>query len=147
MALLCAGHPDAARLGRAEADRYGTDDLTPAVMTRDRDRVRSWIDQVVAWFPDPEYHFYAALMLAHVGDSDRAVEILAGAVEHGFFPIQTYRQHQWLEPLRSRADFLAVLRHAERRQEEARRAFVDAGGETLLGAGTACEADEARQRR
>jgi serine/threonine protein kinase len=139
-ALLCAGHVDAAARGKVEADRYGIEDFMPAVIARDRDRVRSSIDEIVAWFQDPEYHFYAALMLAYVGDGDRATELLAGAVDRGFFPFETFRQHEWLDSLRGRPDFVAVLQHAEHRHQEARKAFVDAGGETLLGVRTAAGA-------
>jgi eukaryotic-like serine/threonine-protein kinase len=135
LALLCAGHPDAAALGKAEADRYGIDDLTPALMARDRGRVRSAIDEWIPSFPDPEYHFYCALMLAHVGDCDRAVEILAGAVDGGFFPVDTFTRHAWLDSLRARPDFVAILLNAARRHNAARAGFVDAGGGTLLGLG------------
>jgi hypothetical protein len=136
LALLCAGHPDAAALGKAEADRYGID-LLPALMACDRGRVRSAVDEVVAPFTDPEFLFYASLMLAHVGDGDRAVDILAGAVDRGFFPFETFSRHAWLDALRGRPDFLAILLKAKRRHHEARAAFVDAGGEALLGLGSA----------
>jgi hypothetical protein len=92
---------------------------------------------VTASFPDPEFHFYSSLMLAHVGDGDRAVEILEGAVDRGFFPFETFTRHAWLDGLRSRLDFLAIVEKAQRRHEEALAAFVEAGGETLLGFGGA----------
>src|SRR5262252_8550807 len=45
-ALLCAGHADAAARGKVEADRYGIEDITPAVIARDRNRVRSSLDEI-----------------------------------------------------------------------------------------------------
>jgi hypothetical protein len=43
-------------------------------------------------------------------------------------------RHAWLDPLRTRQDFIAILRDAELRHLEARADFVKAGGEALLGA-------------
>ena len=37
-------------------------------------------------FRDLEGLFYQVLKLAHVGDADRAVEILRDVVDHGFVP-------------------------------------------------------------
>jgi eukaryotic-like serine/threonine-protein kinase len=138
VALLCAGHADAADLLRADAARYRTtswqgSDALLALITRDRGVVRSAVDDLTAWFPDPEGHFYHLLMLAYVGDWDRAVEMLADVVDRGFFPYDTFTRHAWLDPMRDRPDFIAILQKAERRHSEARREFIRAGGEALLG--------------
>ena len=70
---------------------------------------------------------------AHAGDLDRAVEILADVVNRGFYPHETFTRHAWLDPLRTRHDFAAMLAKAQHRHLEARVDFVNAGGETLLG--------------
>jgi eukaryotic-like serine/threonine-protein kinase len=137
LALLCAGHPDATARLKAEAERYPEDKMTPAWISGDRGRFRSAVEEVVASFPDPEFHFYVSLMLARLGEGDRAVEILAGAVDRGFFPFETFTRHAWLDSLRTRPDFVAILLRAERRHHDALAAFVDAGGEALLGLGAA----------
>ena len=137
--MMCAGHADAAKLIRADAARYattmwsGSENLL-ALLDGDRARLRSAVDDLAGWFTDPEGHFYHLLMLAHLGDLDRAVEMLADVVERGFFPYDTFTRHAWLEPLRDRPDFIAILEKAQRRHADARAEFIRAGGEALLGA-------------
>ena len=106
----------------------------------DRALLRAAVDELIAsGFRDPEGLFYQVIKLAHAGDLDRAVEILADVVDRGFYPYETFMRHAWLDPLRGRQDFNAILEKAERRHHEARAAFVNAGGETLLGVGSLAE--------
>lgn len=137
--LACAGHPDAQRAFEIERERYAN---TPfghtalATVRPDRVLLRAAVDELVAsGFRDPEGLFYQLIRLSHAGDLDRAVEILADVVGRGFFPYETFKRHAWLDPLRTRQDFNAILKNAEHRYLEARADFVKAGGETLLGAG------------
>ncbi len=105
-----------------------------ALVEPDRALLRAAVDELIAsGFRDPEGLFYQLLKLAHAGDLDRAVEILADVVDRGFYPYETFTRHAWLDPLRTRQDFNAILAKAELRHQEARAAFVNAGGETLLG--------------
>jgi hypothetical protein len=107
-----------------------------ATVKPDRALLRAAVDELVAsGFRDPEGLFYQLIRLSHAGDLDRAVEILADVVGRGFFPYETFKRHAWLDPLRTRQDFNAILKNAEDRYLEARADFVKAGGETLLGAG------------
>jgi hypothetical protein len=53
-------------------------------------------------------------------------------VDRGFYSHETFTRHAWLDPLRGRLDFKAILQKAEHRHLAARAAFVKAGGETLL---------------
>jgi TolB-like protein len=134
LALLCAGHPDATAVMKAEAERYGIDDTYPALLSGDRPRIRASIEKTLATFPDPEFHFYGALILAFNGDHDRCIDILGGAVDRGFFPVDTFTRHAWLEPLARRPDFQMVVERARCRHEESFAAFLAEGGERLLGA-------------
>lgn len=96
--------------------------------------MRAAVDELVAsGFRDPEGLFYQVIHLAHAGDLDRAVEILAVVVDRGFYPHETFARHEWLDPLRTREDFNATLAKAQLRHQKARTSFVNAGGETLLG--------------
>lgn len=137
LALLCAGHPDATRLAEADGARYANTAFRDSVLIMpdpDRARLRSAVDALIAsGFRDPEGLFYQALKLAHAGEADRAVEILEDAVARGFFPFETFTRHAWLDSLRDRGDFNAVLQKAEHLHNEARVAFVAANGEALLG--------------
>jgi hypothetical protein len=137
-ALACAGHPDAEKIMRADGERYSKSALGPLdamqlMIEGNRTLLRGVVDHVVATFPDPEGHFYNLLMLSRLGDWDRAVEILSGAVDRGFFPYETFARHAWLDPARGREDFKAVLQRAQQRHERAKAEYSAAGGEGLLG--------------
>jgi eukaryotic-like serine/threonine-protein kinase len=138
LALACAGHPDAEKLMRADVARYtktafGRIVAMAPLLDGNRTLLRAAVDELVATFPDPEGHFYNLLMLSRLGDWDRAVEILSGVVDRGFFPYETFARHAWLDPAREREDFRAVLQRAQRRHERAKAEYAGAGGEGLLG--------------
>ncbi len=137
LSLACAGHPDAERAYEVEWKWYAN---TPfrhkalGMIEPDRASLRAAVDDLIAsGFRDPEGLFYQVIKLARAQDFDRAVEILGDAVDRGFYPYETFMRHAWLAPLRTRQDFNAILAKAEHRHLEARAAFVNAGGETLLG--------------
>jgi TolB-like protein/Tfp pilus assembly protein PilF len=135
LSLECAGHPDANRVTEIERQRYANTPFRDC-FGPDRAALRAGVDRLIAsGFRDPEGLFYQTIRLAHGGDLDRAVEILADAVNRGFYPYETFTRHHWLDPLRRRDDFDAILGIAEHRHLEARADFVKAGGETLLGMG------------
>jgi len=137
LALSCAGDPDAARVCQVEVERYANTAFRDKVLLMfepDRTLYRAAVDELIAsGFRDPEGLFYQVIRLAHLGDLDRAVEILSDVVDRGFYPYETFAQHAWLDPLRQRQDFKAILEKAGHRHQEARAAFVNAGGEALLG--------------
>ena len=137
LSLTCAGHPDAHRVSEIESDRYANTPFRAKaliVFEPDRAALRAAVDELIAsGFRDPEGLFYQAIKLAHAGDLDRSVEILTDAVDRGFYPYETFTRHAWFDPLRARQDFNAILAKAELRHQDARAAFVNAGGETLLG--------------
>ena len=136
LALACAGHPDAPRAFEIERLRYANTPFGHMEWTINPDRVllRAAVDKLVAsGFRDPEGLFYQVIPLAHAGELDRAVEILAEVVGRGFYPYETFMRHAWLDSLRGRQDFDAILELAQHKQEEAHAAFVNAGGKTLLG--------------
>jgi serine/threonine protein kinase/tetratricopeptide (TPR) repeat protein len=137
LSLACAGHPDAQRAMDVEGERYAS---TPFghralnVINPDPGLLRVAVDELVAsGFRDPEGLFYQLLKLAHAGELDRAVDILADVVSRGFYPYDTFMRHAWLDPLRGRHDFEAILEKARYNYEKAHAAFVNAGGKTLLG--------------
>jgi non-specific serine/threonine protein kinase len=137
LALACAGHPGAASACQADVEGYANVGFRHTALHAfepDRALLRAAVDEVIAsGFRDPEGFFYQVIKLAHAGDLDRAVEIFADSVDGGFYSHETFTRHPWLERLRDRRDFNAILEKAEHRHLAARAAFVKAGGETLLG--------------
>ena len=90
--------------------------------------------------PDLDAWFYSVLGLSRFGETsgaELAVKTLAFLVGRGFVPYHTFLQHAWLEPLRHRTDFIGILEEAKKRHREGQTAFLQAGGEVLLGTGAA----------
>jgi hypothetical protein len=85
---------------------------------------------------DPEGLFNIALWLARFGCEDRAIEILKDVVARGYCPYETFRHNPWLDALRGRPAFVEIEREAKERHQDARMAFIQAGGEARLGVGS-----------
>ncbi len=83
----------------------------------------------------PEELFQLSRQLAYLAEPGRALAILRRAVEEGFFCYPALLRDSWLNSLRPHADFEAILKRALERHTSAVRAFVEAGGERILGAG------------
>jgi tetratricopeptide (TPR) repeat protein len=83
--------------------------------------------------PDPEGRFYIARLMAYYGLADEALPILAAAVEDGFFCPAAYTRDPWLDPVRGRPEFTALLRRAEARHRQALISFLQADGDRVLG--------------
>jgi len=86
-------------------------------------------------FRDPEGFFHIARSFAHIGRFDRAMTVLTRAVDEGFCCFPTYAADPWLDPLRGRHDFVALLHRCEARHREAAAAFVAHEGPRILGVG------------
>jgi len=148
LALAIAGHPDAIQLCRKEAETLHIAKMTTVAKLFDEQvamiegtgnigALLSATEAVIAGdLRDPEARFFLALRLARFGGEDRALEILVDVVDRGYFPYDTFTRNPWLDPLRDRSDFREILLKAERGHQQARRAFIDAGGLALLGAET-----------
>ena len=85
----------------------------------------------------PEELFQQARHLAYLSECDRALIILSRAVDEGFFCYPALARDPWLHALRANPRFEDILRRALERHTAAVRAFVEAGGEQILGVGTA----------
>ena len=148
IALVMAGHPDALRRCCKEAEMLRVANMTQFADlydvlialfdgTGNIAALASATEAVIAsGLRDPEGLYHLAVPLAHFGGEDRAVEILADVVDLGYFPSVASPRDPWLERLRHRTDFRQVMLKAEQRHQEARAAFIQAGGPALLGADT-----------
>ncbi len=85
----------------------------------------------------PEELYYQARHLAYLSARDRAPAILARAVEEGFFCYPALVRDPWLHALRETPEFAGILQRALERHAKAVRAFVEAGGDQVLGVPTA----------
>jgi TolB-like protein/tetratricopeptide (TPR) repeat protein/predicted Ser/Thr protein kinase len=84
-------------------------------------------------FRDPEGIFYFARHLSYLRQEDEALETLSRSIDSGFFCYPAMVRDPWLDPLRSRPEFTAILRKCQQLHREASAAFLSFGGDTLLG--------------
>jgi eukaryotic-like serine/threonine-protein kinase len=82
----------------------------------------------------PEELFQSARHFGYLSERDRALLMLARAVDEGFFCYPALARDPWLHSLRAKPEFEAILQQALERHSRAVRAFVEAGGERILGA-------------
>ena len=81
---------------------------------------------------DPCGTFYVARTLAAVNHPD-ALVLLKRAVEGGYYCYAFIARDPWLDPLRGESEFNRIVRTAESGYRDAAAAYVNAGGEKLLG--------------
>jgi serine/threonine protein kinase len=86
-----------------------------------------------ATFRDPEGLYYLARQLSYLGQETEALDMLSRTIDRGFFCYPAMVRDPWLDPLRARAEFTALLRKSQESHREALAAFLHAGGDSLLG--------------
>jgi hypothetical protein len=86
-----------------------------------------------ATFRDPEGMYYLGRQLAYLGQEPQALDVLSRAIDNGFFCHQAMLRDAWLDSLRTRAEFTALLNKAQQLHREALTAFLAGGGASLLG--------------
>jgi TolB-like protein len=113
---------------------------------------RSWTEYLMAWLDrrpdgmvddpslgklkiddDPEAIFQEGWLLCDAGDYERGLDYLRRAVSKGYFVAPTLSGRPQFDSLRGRSDFQAILAEAEEGRRRALGAFVEAGGNRLLG--------------
>jgi TolB-like protein len=117
--------------------------VLPMVVTSARSAVERQRDECVAAsqavldsnFHDPEGLLLVAHNLARVGADELALDTLDRVVSGGLYCTAVLEHDPWLEPLRGQSRFATIHQRAMDGRQKAARAFVDARGERLLGAG------------
>lgn len=84
-------------------------------------------------FRDGEGIYHGARGYARLGETEKAIEAFGRVVRYGFCSYSTFVRDPWLDPLRGDPRFVDLLRQAEARHRAAARAFVEHGGDRLLG--------------
>src|SRR5262249_13151333 len=70
-------------------------------------------------FRDAEGLFYLSRHLAYLNEERPAIALLERVVGGGFFCYPAMQRDPWLDSLRKQADFMALLRQAEARHQDA----------------------------
>ncbi len=86
-------------------------------------------------FPDGEAMYQVGRMLARVDAKEFALDLIARAVELGFYPIAWFEKDPWLESIRGERAFQQACARARERHLAAASAFEAAGGHPLLKSG------------
>jgi eukaryotic-like serine/threonine-protein kinase len=82
---------------------------------------------------DPEAIFLEGWLQCEVGAHESGLENLQRAVTKGYYAAPTLERSRHFDALRSHPAFRAVLAQAEAGRQRALTAFLDAGGERLVG--------------
>jgi serine/threonine protein kinase/tetratricopeptide (TPR) repeat protein len=82
---------------------------------------------------DPEGYMSGAIILAHLGSRDLALDALGLAIDGGYSVVHPLLHDPWLASLRDDGRFQEIVRRAEIRRNEALTIFRAEGGERLLG--------------
>jgi len=76
--------------------------------------------------------FYMALIMAHLGESDRGLAVLRECMDRGFSSIHVLESNPWFDGLRSMKQFQALLKRAKAEFVEAQEVYHSAGGPHVL---------------
>jgi eukaryotic-like serine/threonine-protein kinase len=106
-----------------------------AAFEGDRDACIAATRQVLGTgFHDPEGLLFGVRVAAFVGATDFALDMLGKVVDGGMHCPTALVRDPWLDSLRTEPEFVRLLRRSEQERAESLRAFIQAGGERLLGA-------------
>ncbi len=90
-------------------------------------------EQCIQHYLDPEGAFYMGLIMAHLGESERALTVLSESMDRGFSSFNVLRHNPWFEGLRSTAQFQELLKRSEEQFTAADEVYRSGGGPQVLG--------------
>ena len=80
-------------------------------------------EQCIQHYLDPEGVFYMGLIMAHLGESERALIVLSECMDRGFCPVHVLLRNPWFDDLRSTTQFKKLVMRAEASFVEADEAY------------------------
>ena len=84
---------------------------------------------------DPEARYFVGRHLVFAGDLAGGLDSIEWAVDNGFFCSPAMARDPWLDSVRNRPEFAAIMRRAEARHRDAVVTFMSAEGDRVLGLG------------
>lgn len=104
-----------------------------ALLEGRRDESLALAERTLQLFRDPEARFYLARQLAHMGEEDRAVNVLHQVLEGGYCFSRAVAIDPWFDGLRSSAGFQGVVRQSTELEAVLADVFRRSGADRLLG--------------
>jgi hypothetical protein len=92
-------------------------------------------------FSDPEALLYLMRHLARLNQADAALELFERVVGGGYFCYPAMTADPWLDPIRTRPEFVSLIERVEQRHRAAARDFDRLEGNRILGIGTRARSD------
>src|SRR5207245_1777806 len=105
-----------------------------AMFERNREESLAAAEQCIQHYLDPEGVFYMVLIMAHLGESERALTVLSESMDRGFCSPNVLHRNPWFDGLRSTAQFNDLIKSGEARLLETGEVYRSAGGPQVLGA-------------
>jgi len=105
-----------------------------AMFEQDRRVSLDAAEQCIQHYLDPEGVFYMGLLMAHMGESERALNVLSECMEQGFSSVRALRRNPWFDGLRSTAQFNDLLKRGDACFIEFDEIYRSSGGPQVLGA-------------
>lgn len=90
-------------------------------------------EKCIEHYLDPEDVFYMSLIMARLGETERALSVLSESMDRGFSSVHVLQRNPWFDSLRSTTEFQKLLRRANACLAEAKEIYLAAGGPQLLG--------------
>jgi hypothetical protein len=84
-------------------------------------------------FHDPEGLYFATRTYAYIRATGEALRLLRRVVEGGYYQPAKMTHDPWLDSLRAEPEFIRLLRLAEAKRREAVAAYLEHGGDRILG--------------
>ncbi|MEP6637566.1 MAG: hypothetical protein ABJB97_12640, partial [Acidobacteriota bacterium] len=103
-----------------------------AMLEGNRQESLAAAEQCIQHYLDPEGVFYMGLIMAHLGESERALTVLSESMDRGFSSVHVLLSNPWFDGLRSTAQFGELLKRAKARFVEADEVYRSAGGPLVL---------------
>jgi hypothetical protein len=91
-------------------------------------------ERCIEHYLDPEGVFYMGLIMAHLGENERALTVLGKSMDRGFTSARVLNFNPWFDGLRSTTHFKELLRRGKTHLVEADAVYRSAGGPQVLGA-------------
>src|SRR5438132_11696387 len=94
-----------------------------AMFEENRQESLNAAEQCIQHYLDPEGVFYMGLIMAHLGESERALAALSESMDRGFCSPNVLRCNPWFDGLRSTVQFNELLKRGEASFLEADEAY------------------------